>query len=193
MHIRKRSALTSLVTTMVNQGRTSTLFIYSFASLHPSLSVDDVLASLCRKTRTVTSGPPYHKILYAYRISRDDFRGAAEVLWERLERLKASGRKLSATTDSDEILEAYLMLINVLASVSSEQAWILAEDVVDKSAVADGDVFGDGATKRGKAKRRVVTLEDARREYQRELDRVAMIESGRFALVGRGADEMDVL
>ncbi len=74
------------------------------------------------------------------------------------------------------MLNAYLALINVLACVEKSQAWILA----------DGGGPDEGR------KRRVLTLDDVRAQYQGELDRVAAIESGRFAFVGDGA-EMDVL
>lgn len=73
-------------------------------------------------------------------------------------------------------MNEYLALINILANIDPSQAWILA----------DGEGEGEGK------KRRVLTLEDVRGEYQAELDRRAAIESGRFAFVGCG-DEMDVL
>ncbi len=73
----------------------------------------------------------------------------------------------------------YLALINLLACVQPEQAWILAK----------GSRKEEG--QQGK-KRKVVTLEDVRRGYQKELDRVAMIEGNMFSF-GGGGDEMDVL
>jgi len=46
-----------------------------------------------------------------------------------------------------------------------------------------------------KEKRKVVTIEDVRRGYQKELDRRSVIESGRFRFMGgnREGDERDVL
>ncbi len=41
-------------------------------------------------------------------------------------------------------------------------------------------------------RRRVITLEDVRREYQAELDRAAAMENGRFAFAADD-DDMDVL
>ena len=78
------------------------------------------------------------------------------------------------------------MLINTLASVQPDQAWILAEQRVDENAIT----WGIGKAK-GILKRRVVTLEDLRKEYQAELDRVSAMENGQFAFTG--GDEMDVL
>ena len=83
-----------------------------------------------------------------------------------------AGAQPQTQTQTQHVLNAYLALINVLACVEKSQAWVLAE--------------GGGGGK----KRRVVTLDDVRGEYQGELDRVAAIESGRFAFVG---GEMDVL
>jgi len=54
---------------------------------------------------------------------------------------------------------------------------------------------GVGKKKQGEidtSKRRIVTIEDIRREYQEELDRLAALEQGKFAFAGNG-DAMDVL
>ena len=56
-----------------------------------------------------------------------------------------------------------------------------------KSGSTTGD---DTRTSKKAPKRKIVTLEDVRREYQAELDKRSEIVQGRFALVG---DEMDVL
>ena len=40
-------------------------------------------------------------------------------------------------------------------------------------------------------RRKIVTLEDMRREYSNELDRRSEILQGRFALVGNGDDDDD--
>lgn len=78
-----------------------------------------------------------------------------------------------------DLMDTYLLLINTL-SCCGDEAWILAEPTTDT----------------GKGKRRVVTLEDVRREYQGELDRRSEIAQGRFPLVGlngdAGAMEVDV-
>lgn len=175
---RRRSALTSLVTTMVAQEQSSALLKLPFATL--AAEVDEVLAKLCKKTLNITTGPPYHKLLYTYRLSRNDFRGAASILYERLQLLSSSSVAVRDPED-DSLLQTYLMLINALACVAADQAWILADPKVDDAAVA---TLG---TKKGVKKRRVVTLEDVRREYQAELDRLSALENGRFAFA-EGAD-----
>lgn len=87
----------------------------------------------------------------------------------------SSASLTNAQTQTQPVLNAYLALINVLACVEKSQAWILADTGAEEG-----------------RKRRVVTLDDVRGEYQGELDRLAAIESGRFAFVGDGG-EMDVL
>lgn len=194
----QHSALTTLITSMIAASQTPHLIRVPFAN-NPSLHhhLDTTLASLAAKTIDLEHGPPYHTALYAWRLARNDFRGAAAVLHQRLQRLQASTNANStssasaastvdvdpssaslanAQTQTQPVLNAYLALINVLACVEKSQAWILAE----------------GAGEEEGRRRKVVTLDDVRADYQAELDRVAAIESGRFAFVGDGG-EMDVL
>ena len=158
------------------------------------------MLSLARKhlassTHDTPGVPSYDRILYAWRISRDDFRGAAAVLFERLGRLKYGANPAAHShshghggfgadgfggvngngneaedLDDGSVLETYLLLINTLACCGAEEGWI----VVDGTAA--------------NAKRRIVTLEDVRREYAAELDRRSEMLQGRFALVGDGMD-----
>lgn len=162
----------------------------------PSLlpEVDSILLSLTRKhlasthaTVTNPSAPPYERILYAWRIQQQNHRGAAEVLYEQLERLKTSNEAAFEPED-ETLLDAYLVLINTLACCGKEESWLLAEDggVVSHSASNDmGRATMPGAKDKG---RKIVTLEDVRREYQGELDRRSEILQGRFPL--GGGDEM---
>lgn len=98
----------------------------------------------------------------------------------------------------------WLALANCLSCVGEKEAWIFSEEV---SSAPNGSTYGHNSTlgKAGFAKngkeRRVVTLEEIRKGYQEELDRVEAVSAGRFAFgvgeVGRGAlgegDAMDVL
>lgn len=52
--------------------------------------------------------------------------------------------------------------------------------------------FGLGKAKK-KLRRKIVTLEDLRREYAAELDRVQRIERGDYPFLGVEGEEMDVL
>lgn len=123
---------------------------------------------------------PAFQILYAFRTQRSDFRRAAEVLYEHLERLRHTPAHHAVQDPEDETLtQVYVLLINTLACCGEKDAWLLAEPIA-------------GVHREGR-KRRLVTLADLRREYTAELDKRSDMLHGRFALVGGGGDEMDVL
>lgn len=146
--------------------------------------VDAILLSLARKHLSISPTPTpgqlqYHQVMYTWRIHNNDFRGAAEILFERLQRLRHSTAKVFEP-DDETLVEAYLVLINTLACCGKDEGWILAENVEEEY-------------QRGKSvskKRRIVTLEDVRKEYQAELDRRSEMQQGRFALTA--GDEMDM-
>jgi nuclear pore complex protein Nup160 len=173
------SNIRSLITRMCETGYANEMVTLPWLGLHAA--VDDFLAQKCAAIQDVTVGVPYHNILYSWRLRHQNFRGAAAIAFECLERLKASGAGdviLSSVADNDDtpVTRGYLAVINALCCVDSKEAWILSESSGIK----------------GKAgKRRVITLEDVRSAYTRELDRRAEIENERFAF-GEG-DEMDVL
>ena len=87
--------------------------------------------------------------------------------------------------------------------MNPDEAWILAEapglgaDGLDAIPGCSGSGSGSGVKHQ---QRRLVTLADIRREYQDELDRMAVLETGQFPIIedrfggGGGVyDEMDVL
>ena len=130
--------------------------------------------------------PRWWKILYAHRISRSDYRGAAEGLWEWLHRLRASPHnpRIGSREETD-IERVFLLLINALETVAPEQAWILAE--VPGTKTQNGSL-GAGLGARGKKERKIVTLEDVRKEYSTYLDQLDAVEQGRFAFVERDTE-----
>jgi len=67
------------------------------------------------------------------------------------------------------------VLINTLACLGKEDGWVLAEGV-------EGENSGSSR----KSKRRIVTLDDVRRDYQGELDRRSEMQQGRFSLLVDG-------
>lgn len=174
----RKASLQTLIQSMITHEATSLLLTLPF-SIETAADADAILLSLARKTLTnsvSTSQPPYIQILYAWRVQRNNFRGAAEILHERLERLRTAGKAIQDPED-ETLMHAYTLLINTLVCCGEEDGWILAE--------------GIAGVNEGKAKRRLVTLADIRREYSAELDRRSEMLQGRFALVG--GDEMDVL
>jgi len=129
-----------------------------------------------------STAPAHHKVLYAWRIGRADYRGAASCVWERLQAVK---QEAEAEADDEEVAELFLTLLNALSLLDPEQAWMLTRPPPGRAGV------GAGAGKLGRlaregegerARRRVVTLEDVRAMWQAELDRVADVEAGRFPM-----------
>jgi nuclear pore complex protein Nup160 len=179
------SSLRTLVSRLSESRNASKLISLPFLTLQDQ--VDDILAQKCSSIVDVNAGVAYHKILFAWRIRHNDFRGAASIALDRLQRLQLSDegdRFLNAdgsTSLETPVTRAYVQLINALACVDPEQAWVLAEEIKR------------GGKKVGK--RRVVTLQDVRRAYQEELDRVSAVGKGQFSVVGGDVDgdEMDIL
>ncbi|KAI9797611.1 MAG: hypothetical protein M1833_005394 [Piccolia ochrophora] len=180
--------LDKLLTRMCTSDATSQLLSLPLLSLQNE--AEDILAAKCHDTLSVNTGPPYHRILYAWRVKRNDFKGAAEVLHERLQRLKA---KSFTRRDPQNVplMQEYLLLINALASVDPGQAWLLTETKTGEGGLMRK--FKAGTGKQSTAKRKMVTVDDVRKEYQEELDRVARIENNQFAFGEGDGDAMDVL
>ncbi|KAI9727028.1 MAG: hypothetical protein M1834_008554 [Cirrosporium novae-zelandiae] len=259
----QKSCLTSLITHTVTHNATSELLALPFANEILNHHVDTTLEGLAKKVLDLDAAPEWHRVLASYRIKRGDFRGAAEVIWDRLQRLPVLGgkrrrsvgtkRRIRGNTDQDqnpeeEVLREYRTIINLLSLVSKDQAWIFAEDLPTTTSTSSSSAnvtipqpptlplastqkqnlqparlreqgpAGSGEiTLLGKdlenktllrdnkekermkltpGKRRVVALEDLRREYQEELDRVAAVEGGKYEFVGAledlGLESMDI-
>ncbi|KAL8818428.1 MAG: hypothetical protein Q9223_002933 [Gallowayella weberi] len=142
------------------------------------------------------------KILAAWRLHHDDFRGAAAALFSQLHqqtlqtqkgkqkagtlpRFRTGGSSDGTEKGDRAVDEAYLTVINLMACISNgalerantcngsrnDDAWLLS--------AADG------------GKRKVVTIEDVRKGWQKELDRRSVVEGGRWGF-GMDEDEMDL-
>lgn len=180
----RRSNLQKLIDGCVNQDAMQVLL---GLPLEGDLAdaADDILLKLAKRNLSAGSAAaaaarPYDRALYAFRTRRGDFRGAAEILHESLERARhGGGRKGVRDLEDETLLHAYLLLINALACCGEGEGWLLAEPLPDVQS-ADG-------------KRRLVTLEDVRSEYAAELDVRSDLHQGRFPLIGGDDDAMDVL
>ncbi|KAK5116029.1 hypothetical protein LTR62_000485 [Meristemomyces frigidus] len=134
--------------------------------------VDGVLEEGARR-QFVTSGPEvggarYYQILYAFRTQRGDFRAAAKGLFEYVHWLRDSEMG-SSDPEDERLVQGYVLLINTLACCGADDGWLLVDE-----------------DREGQKKRRLVRLEDVRREFAAELDRREALLRGRFPLVGRG-------
>ncbi|KAH8693176.1 nucleoporin Nup120/160-domain-containing protein [Talaromyces proteolyticus] len=183
----QKSALTSLITAIVSSygpGLSGLEQLLHFPiGLTPSLSshVDEALLSLARKQSFFSSSldpvdqwqetndtPDYHRILYAYRIARNDFRGAAELGYQTVQRLRHArdapltqwallrrgqidddeSKRLVEEDDleSKKIRHELLSLINLLACVDKNEAYILVDlsPHISESMSAFKDTSGSG-------------------------------------------------
>ncbi|KAL2017842.1 hypothetical protein VTK56DRAFT_1644 [Thermocarpiscus australiensis] len=130
----QKSYLRRLVEKMCETGHSTELVSLPFAGLQNG--VDDILAEKCRAARDVLHGVPYHQVLYAWRIGHGDYRGAAAILFDRLQKLRrAGGGGGGGDNDNDgndaldnPVTRQYLLLINALSCVAPQEAYIL-EDV----------------------------------------------------------------
>ncbi|KAF7159600.1 hypothetical protein CNMCM6106_006916 [Aspergillus hiratsukae] len=191
-HALQSSALSSLITGILNAsgpGLSGFQQILHFpTSLLPNIAthVDDTLVSLAQKqtsfnsllepgTKWADTPPDYQRILQAYRVARNDYRGAAEIAYRNVQRLRqardspsnhlvlAKGRDTDDARqtveeddpESKEIRNELLSLINLLGCVDKSEAYILVEKEDPMSGVRrrsvsvqaddDGNVFMDDA------------------------------------------------
>lgn len=227
------NGLTSLITTILTTSGPGTAGLQKLLRYPFSLSdrlfsqVDAILAELATRQRSsssflgqaTTSGPTgtldYGRILQAYRVTRNDFRGAAEIAYQTVCRIRDARDSPStrnydddSAVDVDEeddlqsrrLRNELLSLINLLACMEESEAYILVDQQPDiqrkssavrRQSVPDNARDGTGLNFSASAgpdsrinleskyaKRVLITLEDLRREYQAELDRVSKLQRG---------------
>ncbi|KAF6844156.1 DNA repair protein rad51 [Colletotrichum musicola] len=176
------SSLRKLVDKMCESYHNNELMSLPFPGLQDA--IDEILSQRCKSAMDVLSGVPYHQILYSWRIKRNDYRGAATVLLDRIQKLQLAGegdKLIGDDTLDTPVTKQYLLLINALSCVDSKQAWIFSEEMSPPS--SRDTSF--------QSKRKVVTLSDLRKQYQDELDRIAAIQNNQFGF--EADDAMDIL
>lgn len=144
--------------------------------------VDDILSLRCKTIMDVMHAFPYHQVLYSWRIKRNNYRGAASVILDKIQKLRLAGEGDQITGEDvldTPVTRQYLLLINALSCVDAKQAWIFDEGV------PEGE-----KNKAAAAKRKVVSLADIRKQYQDELDRIAAIQNNQFGF--EAGDVMDI-
>ncbi|KAB8077356.1 nucleoporin Nup120/160-domain-containing protein [Aspergillus leporis] len=159
----QKSALSSLVTSILAASGPGTAGLHQIlhfpTSLVPNIAsyVDETLVSLARKqtssstflgagSKWADSTSDYRRVLQAYRIARGDYRGAAEIAYRNVQRLRSArdapsthlilskNRDTESTQpteeddpESKEIRTELLSLINLLGCVDKSEAYILVE------------------------------------------------------------------
>lgn len=181
-HAMRQSSLRKLIDKMCESCHNIELTSLPFTGL--TAAVDKILASRCQNSADMAHGVPYHQIHYSWRISRNDYRGAASVLLDRIRKLQAAGEGDKFV--GEDILDTpvtrhYLLLINALSCVDPKQAWIFSDESDDTQSYSTSK----------KGKRKVVTLADVRKQYQDELDRIAAIQNDQFGF--EADDAMQIL
>jgi nuclear pore complex protein Nup160 len=179
----RTSSLRKLLDKMCTSGHNRELTTLPFPGLQED--IDEILAQRCKSAMDVQTGTPYHQILYSWRISHHDYRGAASVILDRIHKLKHAGEGDKFIGDDvldTPVTKQYLLLINALSCVDSKQAWIFSEELPPPNS-RETNFQG---------KRSVVTLGDLRKEYQDELDRIAAIQNNQFGFEA-GDEVMELL
>ncbi|KAF1817093.1 hypothetical protein P152DRAFT_478139 [Eremomyces bilateralis CBS 781.70] len=165
----QKQGLEALIKAMLQHSTIKQLFHgLPFASFYNE--VDDILVSMCRNTLDTKTAGVLQQMIYTWRISRNDHRGAAGIMYSRIQRLRDASETVNNPAD-ETLAQSYLVVINSLSLVDPDNAWILTE--------------------RRKGGQTLVTLDDVRREYQAELDRISAIEHGQFGFVED--DDEDIL
>ncbi|RCI07937.1 hypothetical protein L249_5841 [Ophiocordyceps polyrhachis-furcata BCC 54312] len=173
----RQSSLRLLVDRMCDAYHSTELVSLAFPGMQNE--VDALLARRCKSTTDVVHGFPYHQVLYSWRIKRDNYRGAAAVLLDRIQKLRLAGEADRMTGDDvldTPVTRQYLLLINALSCLDPKQAWVFDEG-------------GTGGLEAG-SKRNVVSLADIKKQYRNELDRIAAIQNNQFGF--EADDVMDI-
>ena len=160
----QKSALGSLITSILAASGPGTTGLKQILRLPTALSpnfssyVDETLVSLSRKqgsfgslldtgNKPTDDTPDYRRILQAYRIARSDYRGAAEIAYGNVQRLRNARDNPSSRLlinkrkrtvyqgpvveeddpESKEIRHELLSLINLLSCVDKSEAYVLVE------------------------------------------------------------------
>lgn len=145
----QKSYLRRLVEKMCEAGQNTELVNLPFSGLQTI--VDEILVEKCRQVRDVLNGVPYHQILYAWRINHNDYRGAASVLLDRLQKLRQMGEGDKVGVSGEDALDTqvtrqYLLLINALSCVQTKGEAYILEDILsdeDDEAQPNGKAGSD--------------------------------------------------
>ncbi|OLL26712.1 Nucleoporin NUP120 [Neolecta irregularis DAH-3] len=165
---------------MCEDNRSIQLCEYPFVSLQDD--VDEILQNKAEAVIDTHAHPNYHRILYAWRVKKSNYRGeAASIMHQRIKQLQNSTTGTHGyMMNSLEITESYLALISALSCLKDDDAWIIANHVEAESHTAKKPKFSHGL--KNNIRRKLLTLKDLRQEYSAELARMRAMLSGPFPL-----------
>lgn len=186
LQIREKDCQLDLLTKLILKAGQTNAFdqLVRFPFPRMENEVKNIMKELARMPVDVDSGPDFNKLLFCWKINHRDFRGAATILYERIQELSmqcgAGNGEIPA-----EVLEYYLTVINVMACINEERPWIHVDDRDNTKSTDDKQVSGeetdadnirsvdftrDADDKRKRMK--VVFLSDVREEYRAALQKV---------------------
>ncbi|WFD19378.1 hypothetical protein MCAP1_001608 [Malassezia caprae] len=180
------ASLTALVTALCEASEVGTLLRLDLLEWQPH--VERTLSFQARHAAPLAH-PPYFHVLYAYHMSRGDYKSAAASMYQHAHRLRALATSDEAAAREGAVRQAqsFLAAINALALLPPAHAWFA-------DAPADGETEGAraaGAPPPARALKGVVTqylprrapslavvqLADVRREYHALLLRLELMRT----------------
>ncbi|GAA6013580.1 hypothetical protein JCM11491_002714 [Sporobolomyces phaffii] len=139
-HDTQTQCLAHLISLVCERGASSVLTTRSFAGLEADLERN--LAFRARNSDPLAT-PDYYKVLYAYHVSRGDYRSAGTVMYQQARRIGDKTARGGSFRDLATVqCQSYLAAANALSLVAREHAWVAVV-----AAAADSDA---SATKRRK-------------------------------------------
>ncbi|KAK9470195.1 nucleoporin Nup120/160-domain-containing protein [Dipodascopsis tothii] len=171
-------ALADLVRAMCEAGRAARLCELPFLELQRD--VERVLEDRAHATTDITAKPNYYKVLYAWRIEHENYREAAAIIYEYIQRLRNA---ISASSDdfqdSDIVInDNYLVLLNTLACIDDDALppCILARQYEQTQGGSESPTKRTRRLEPVLRSRRVlVKLEDVEHEYSNEIERMRIM------------------
>ncbi|EEB08845.1 nucleoporin Nup120 [Schizosaccharomyces japonicus yFS275] len=156
-----REFLAELLSSMADAGCVDQILNFPMPGLQKTF--DDILQAKALNTVDVTLRPSWYHVLFAWRMNQGNMRGAAAILFERLVRFQ-SQMIVSQRSQYAQLLEDYLVVLNILRTLPKNDAWFLASRV-------------DSARNKCVVPQRLVTLEDVEKGYSKALQSLATLVS----------------
>ncbi|SHO77674.1 Uncharacterized protein MSYG_2016 [Malassezia sympodialis ATCC 42132] len=183
----RMASLTALVTALCEASEVGTLLRLDLLEWQPH--VERTLSFQARHAAPLAH-PPYFHVLYAYHMSRGDYKSAAASMYQHAHRLRALATSDEAAAREGAVRQAqsFLAAINALSLLPPAHAWFADAPA---EAAADGAPAGPAAPPPARALRGVVTqylprrtpslavvqLADVRREYHALLLRLELMRT----------------